>query len=91
MAKGKGDLSGLSALNRRTMFPIGCTINVSLFIGTAANVSLPAYLPASSLERAAAWKAWPWRWKGCLPVSLLLTTISIMSLCCRTWGLELRP
>ena len=81
--RGKGDVSGLSALNLRTMFPIGRTIKVSRLIGTAANVSLPAYLPASSSERAAAWKAWPWRWKGCLPVSLLLRMISITSLCSR--------
>lgn len=81
--RGKGDLSGLSALNLRTMFPIGRTIKVSRLIGTAANVSLPTYFPASLSERAAAWKAWPWRWKGCLPVSLLLRMISITSLCSR--------
>ena len=50
----RGDLSGLSALKRRTIFPIGRTMKVSRLIGTAANVSLPTYWPASSSERAAA-------------------------------------
>ena len=48
---GKGDLSGLSALKRRTMFPIGRTIIVSRLMGTAGSVSLPTYSPASSSER----------------------------------------
>ena len=77
----KGDLSGLSALKRKTILPIGRTIKVSRLIGTAANVSLPTNSPACPFERAAAWKAWPWRWKGCLPVSLLLRMISIILLC----------
>lgn len=34
------NLSGLSALKRRTMFPIGRTIKVSRLIGTGGNVSL---------------------------------------------------
>lgn len=53
----KGDLSGLSALKRKTIFPIGFTMRVSRLMGTAANVSLPTYWPASSAERAAAWNA----------------------------------
>lgn len=53
----KGDLSGLSALKRKTIFPIGLTMKVSRLIGIAANVSLPTYWPASSSERAAAWNA----------------------------------
>lgn len=59
VARGRGDLSGLSALKRRTILPIGRTIKVSRLIGTAANFSLPLYWPASLSERAAAWKAWP--------------------------------
>ena len=52
-----GDLSGLSALKRRTMLPIGRTMKVSRLIGTAGKVSLPTYSPASSSERTTAWKA----------------------------------
>ena len=37
----EGDLSGLSALKRRTMLPIGRTMKVSRLIGTAGKVSLP--------------------------------------------------
>lgn len=48
---GKGDLSGLSALKRRRIFPIGRTIIVSRLMGTAGSVSLPTYSPASSSER----------------------------------------
>ena len=48
---GEGDLSGLSALKRRRIFPIGRTIIVSRLMGTAGSVSLPTYPPASSSER----------------------------------------
>lgn len=72
------DLSGLSALKRRTMLPIGRTMKVSRLIGTAGKVSFPTYSPASSSDRTTAWKLWPWRWKGCRPESLLFSTISMI-------------
>lgn len=38
--KKRADLSGLSALKRRTIFPNGRTMNVSRLIGIVGNVSL---------------------------------------------------
>ena len=37
----EGDLSGLSARKRNTIFPFGLTVKVSLLMGTAGNVSFP--------------------------------------------------
>lgn len=73
------NVPGLSATNRNTMKPCGFKTTVSLrmgICGKSASVTFEsAKKPASSSDRQTTWKLCPCKWKGCLPVSSLSTTI----------------
>jgi hypothetical protein len=87
-------MPGLSATKRIRKLPPGRTVTTSRIIGIAGTAGVDAFwtkLPAFSSERDTSWKLCPCRWKGCLPMSLLLRTISTICPRSRICALALTP